>query len=172
MVVLTDLQIHRSARTDIETVGNDVSREDQDMPAPVAAPDTGPAEASPNGALSRLIKEANDAGLSYGQMAERAIDPRSGEGVSKQYLQKIAQTPPAKPPTPTQLRAIAVALRHPENRVKEAAAEQWLEYEATQLAGYDEDVRIILGHLAGKSKSDLRRWRRMVEAEDQAQRED
>jgi hypothetical protein len=44
-------------------------------------------------------------------------------------------------------------------------------YEATELAGYDEEVRIIVGHLAGKSKAELMKWRYMIEAEERAKRE-
>lgn len=140
------------------------------MTVPATAPDLGAAEAA--GALSRLILAALDEGLSYSQLADRGVDPKTQTGLSKQYLQKLAKTPPASPPSPAQLRAIAVALRKSERRVKEAAAEQWLEYEALELSGYDEDVRIIVGHLAGKSKAEIRQWRAMMEAADQAKREE
>lgn len=143
------------------------------MTVPAAAADLNAASsAGLAGALSRLILGALDEGLSYQQLADRAIDPQGVATVSKQYLQKLAKTPPASPPNPAQLRAIAVALRKSERRVKEAAAEQWLEYEALELSGYDEDVRIIVGHLAGKSKAEVRQWRAMMEAAEQAKRED
>lgn len=143
------------------------------MAVPAAAADHEVvSSAGPAGALSRLILNALDEGLSYQQLADRAIDPSGAGTVSKQYLQKLARTPPANPPNPAQLRAIAVALRKSERRVKEAAAEQWLEYEALELSGYDEDVRIIVGHLAGKSKAEVRQWRAMMEAAEQAKRED
>lgn len=140
------------------------------MTVSATAPDQGAAEASPMGALSRLIQEANDAGLSYGDMASRAAV--AGTALVKQYFQKLVKTPPANPPNPAQLAAIATALRVSERRVAEAAAEQWLGYKATELAGYDEEVRIIVGHLAGKSKAELRRWRAMIEADERAQREE
>lgn len=140
------------------------------MTVSATAPDQGAAEASPMGALSRLIQEANYTGLSYQDMASRAAV--AGTALVKQYFQKLVKTPPANPPNPAQLVAIAAALRISERRVKEAAAQQWLEYEATELAGYDEEVRIIVGHLAGKSKAELRRWRAMIEADERAQREE
>lgn len=123
------------------------------------------------GALSRLIQGANDEGLSYQDMANRAVDPETGTRLQKQALQKIVKTPPVNPPSVAQLKAIASAIRRPLRQVQEAAAAQWLEYEATELAGYDEEVRIIVGHLAGKTKSDLLRWRMMIEAEERARRE-
>ncbi|NED31017.1 hypothetical protein [Streptomyces sp. SID8499] len=142
------------------------------MTAPATAPEPGAADKpSPIGALSQLIQDALDKGDSYGKLADRAIDPESGETVSKPYLQRVAKNPPANPPTVPMMRAIAAALRKPFKQVQEATAKQWLMYEATELAGYDEEVRIIVGHLSGKSKADLVRWRYMIEAEERAKRE-
>jgi protein-disulfide isomerase-like protein with CxxC motif len=137
------------------------------MTAPAPTPDLAATEPSPVGALSALIQAANDAGLSYQRMADQAIDPETRTQVSKQYLQKLVKTPPFNPPTAPQLNAIAAALRTSERRVKAAAAAQWLEYEATELAGYGEEVRIIVAHLAGKPPAEVRRWRRMIEASEQ-----
>lgn len=131
---------------------------------------TGSAE-SQMGALSRLIQEANDGGLSYQEMANRAFDTGTDTRLHKQALQKLVRTPPVNPPSIAQMRAIANAIGRPLRHVQEAAAAQWLEYEATELAGYDEEVRIIVGHLAGKSKADLLRWRMMIEADERARRE-
>jgi transcriptional regulator with XRE-family HTH domain len=142
------------------------------MTAAAPAPDQGAAEQSaPIGALSQLIQEALDTGDSYQRIADRANKANTGESVSKAYLQRIVKNPPANPPSAKQLAAIANALGKPVNRVREAAAEQWLQYEATELAGYDAEVRIIVGHLAGKSPEDLRRWRYMIEAEERAKRD-
>ena len=141
------------------------------MTAPATAPDPGAADLSPVGALSQLIQDALDKGDSYQRIADRANVANAGDTVSKQYLQKIVKNPPANPPTAGQLAAIAYALGKPVNRVREAAAEQWLQYEATELSGYDSEVRIIVGHLAGKSPDEIRRWRYMIEADERAQRE-
>lgn len=138
-----------------------------------AAPDraTGADEPSPRGALSRLIQDANDRGLSYAKMSERAIDRESGTRLSKPYLQRLVANPPANAPSPSQLKALANALNVTERRVKAAAAAQWLEYEATELAGYNDEVRIIVGHLAGMPEPELRRWRAMIEADERMRRE-
>ena len=141
------------------------------MTAAAPSPDTGAAEASSIGALSRLIQEVNDSGLSYQEMADRAVDRESGTRYYKQSLQKLVKTPPVNPPSPAQMQALANGTGIPLRRIKEAVAEQWLLLRATELAGYDEEVRIIVGHLAGKSKADLMRWRYMIEAEERAQRE-
>lgn len=138
-----------------------------------AAPtrETGADEPSSRGALSQLIQDANDRGLSYQKMSDRTAGTEGADRLSKAYLAKLVDSPPVKAPSAKQLKAIAAALRTSENRVKRAAAEQWLEYEATELAGYGDEVRIIVGHLAGMSEPELRRWRAMIEADEQARRE-
>ena len=142
------------------------------MKAAATADDPRAIDPSPMGALSRLIQEAKDEGLSYQEMADRAIDPETGTRLVKQAIQKLVKTPPVNPPSLAQMRAISNAIDKSLRRVKEAVAQQWLEYEATELAGYDEEVRIIVGYLAGKPKPDLRRWRMMIEADERARRED
>jgi transcriptional regulator with XRE-family HTH domain len=115
-------------------------------------------------ALSRLVREVNDSGVSLQQMADRSVDSKSGTTVSKPYLQKLAANTVTTAPTPERLAAIAAALRKPLSVVQRAAALQFLDYRATELAGYDEEVRIIVAHLAGKPPAEVRRWRRMIEA--------
>ena len=142
------------------------------MTAAAPAPDQGTAERpAPIGALSQLIQEALDEGNSYQRLADRAIDPETGETVSKPYLQRVVKNPPANPPTPQMMRAIAAALDKPFRRIQEATAQQWLQYEATELAGYGNTVRIIVGHLAGMSESEKRKWQAMIEAAERAERE-
>jgi hypothetical protein len=135
------------------------------MTVSAPTPEPSEAEAAPGpGALSRLILEVNDAGVSYQQMAQRTAKDESLESLSKQYFQKLVKTPPVSPPNPRQMKAIAAALRKPEVVVKRAAAEQWLEYEATELSGYDEDTRTILVYVAGMPAEERRRWLRMIQA--------
>lgn len=141
------------------------------MTAPATTPDPGEAATSPAGALSQLIQAALDKGDSYQRIADRAIDSGTGETVSKPYLQRVVKNPPANPPTVPMIKAIAAALGKPEHIIKDAVARQWLQYEATELSGYDEDTRIIVAHLAGQSPTEKRRWRRMIEADDQARHE-
>lgn len=143
------------------------------MTVPANAPDQGAAaESGTTGALSKLIQEAKDSGLSYQDMADRAVDPDSGARYYKQSLQKLVKNPPTNPPTPAQMKALSAGTGRSLRAIKEAAAEQWLEYEATELAGYGNEVRIIVGHLAGMPESELRRWRAMIEADERARREE
>jgi hypothetical protein len=142
------------------------------MTAPASAPHAGSAaNASPLGALSQLVQDALDGGTSLRRLGERAIDPETGERISWQYFQKLVKNPPASPPDPFQMRVLAAALGKPYRRIQEAAAKQWLQYEATELSGYDADVRIIVGHLAGQSKAEVRQWLAMIEAAERAKRE-
>jgi hypothetical protein len=140
------------------------------MTAAATAPDQGTAQPTRAGALSELIRQANEAGITYQEMADRGVDP-TGNKLPKQWYQKLVKTPPVNPPSVAQMHAISAAIGKPFRRIQEATAEQWLMYEATELAGYDEEVRIIVGHLAGKSKAELMRWRYMIEAEERAKRE-
>lgn len=118
--------------------------------------------------LSRLIREAH-AEVSYQEMAFRS--ERAGSPVSKPYLQKMATGATATAPTPDRLRGIAAATRRPYPVVQRAAAQQFLDYRATELSGYDDDVRVIVAHLAGMGPTDRRKWRRMIEAAEQVDAE-
>lgn len=104
-------------------------------------------------------------------MADRGAKAAPASKLSRQWYQKLVKNPPVNPPSVEQMTALSAATGKPLRRIKEAAALQWLQYEATELAGYDEEVRIIVGHLAGKPKSEQVRWRMMMEASDRAQRE-
>jgi hypothetical protein len=141
------------------------------MTVAATAPDPGTDEPSPRGALSQLIQDANDRGLSYAKMSARAVDTETGTKLSKPYLQRLVTNPPTSTPSLAQMRALAAALQLSERRVKAAAAEQWLEYKATELAGYNDDVRVIVAHLGDMPEHELRRWRAMIEADDRARRE-
>ena len=117
--------------------------------------------------LSRLVREVHDAeAISYQRMADRAT--AAGVTVSKPYLQRLATNGVTSAPGPDMLRAIAVATRRPLSVVQRAAAIQFLDYRATELSGYDDDVRVIVAHLAGMDRTKLRQWRRMIEAAEDA----
>lgn len=115
-------------------------------------------------ALSKLVRDVQATGVSFQGMADRAA--RRGYSISKPYFQKIAAGNVTTAPTQERLPAIAAGLGLPVRIVQRAAAIQYLNYQATELAGYDDDTRIIVAHLAGKSPADRRRWRAMIEAED------
>lgn len=142
------------------------------MTAAAPAPDSSAAEPSPIGPLSQLIQDALDGGKSLRDLGKAAIDPKTGTKISWQYFQKLVRNPPAAAPNPTQIGAIAAALGKSELRIKEAAAEQWLDYRATELAGYGGTARIILGHVGAMTEQERRRWLAMIEADERSRRED
>jgi hypothetical protein len=114
--------------------------------------------------LSRLVREVNDSGTSFQKMSDAALDPETGETLSKPYFQKMAANRVTTPPTAARIRALAAGLGKPLRIVQRAAAAQYLDYESTELSGYDDETRIIVAHLAGMDPADRRRWRRMIEA--------
>lgn len=148
-------------------------------PMEASAPDLGRGETSrdplPEAAhemdhrdeLSRLVRDINYSGPSYQEMADRA--EAAGWPVSKPYFQKLATNAVTTAPTPDRLKGIAAALRRPLAVIQRAAAIQYLDYRATELSGYDDDVRVIVAHLAGMEPNERRRWRAMVEAADQVE---
>lgn len=122
-------------------------------------------------ALSQLVRSINDdgRGVSYQEMADRA--GAAGYQLSKPYFQKMATNAVSSAPTPDRLRAIAAGLNTPLPVVQRAAAIQYLDYQATELAGYDDDIRVIVAHLAGMERSERRRWQAMIEADERAKRD-
>lgn len=140
------------------------------MTAAAATPEQNATGSAQLGALSQLVLAANAAGVSYQDMADRGREP-NGKKYNKQWYNKLITAPPVSAPSVDQMHAIATATGKTFRAVQLAVAEQWLQYRATELAGYDEEVRIIVGHLAGKPKGEARRWRMMIEADERAQRE-
>lgn len=123
------------------------------------------------GPLSRLILDAQGPGNSYDTMAERAVDPDTGDQlISRGFLYKIARGTASRAPTADEVRGIAYATRTPLHIAQQKAAEQYFGYVATELSGYDSDMRHMVGHLQSMSKTDLLRWKAMMEAEDEVTR--
>ncbi|MEV0779248.1 hypothetical protein [Streptomyces sp. NPDC050428] len=122
--------------------------------------------------LSRLVREVNDdgRGVSFQKMSDRAEAAR--HSLSKGFFQRMATNAVPTAPTADRLRGIAAALQKPLSVVQRAAAVQYLDYQATELAGYDEDIRVIVAHLAGMEKGERRRWQAMMEADERAKREE
>ncbi|MFJ6659672.1 hypothetical protein ACIQNG_25465 [Streptomyces sp. NPDC091377] len=114
--------------------------------------------------LSRLIREANAAGVSFATMEARA--GAAGHPLSRSQFNKLALNTVKTSPTDEALAAIAAGITKPFVIVARAAARQYLRYEATGLSGYGEDVRIIVAHLAGMPPDSQRRWRAMIEADE------
>lgn len=100
--------------------------------------------------LSDMVKEALDRGQTYDQLAERAIDPDSGEKASRGLLYDLSRGTVRRVPTEGHLRAVAIALGKPYETVRRAAIAQWLP--AEDGASTEEELR-----------SELRRMRESAE---------
>lgn len=76
--------------------------------------------------LRDMIQEAQKRGLSLRDLQARAIDPRTGNTVGKDLIGQLRRGEVNRIPTAEQLRALAVALNLPYERVRQAAIAQWL----------------------------------------------
>lgn len=122
--------------------------------------------------LSDMVSAAQWAGMSYAKMAEASGGPAGEPGMSKAWFHRLATDQVATAPKPEELEAVARALGKPLRLVQEAAASQWLAWESLELSGYDDDMRHIIVVAASMSPRERRRLRVMLEAGDQADRED
>lgn len=116
--------------------------------------------------LSRLVREVNDAGVSYATMEKRAR--QAGRSLSRSQFNKMANGTVKTGPSDEDLLAYAAGLEKPLSLVTRAAARQYLNLQATELSGYGDDVKVIVAHLAGMPQDDVRRWRAMIEADERA----
>lgn len=116
--------------------------------------------------LSRLVREVNDVGVSYATMEKRAR--QAGHSLSRSQFNKMANGAVKTSPSDDDLLAYADGLEKPISLVTRAAARQYLNYQATELSGYGDDVKVIVAHLAGMPQDNVRRWRAMIEADERA----
>jgi hypothetical protein len=129
------------------------------------------ADDQPRDALSALVREASAAGDSYGDIAKRAIDPETGLQLTKPWIGDLANGDRKSPPSTAQLRALAVGLRRPLVVIQRAAARQYLDFDARELSGYSDDVRVVVAHLAGMTDAEVRQYRAMIEASERVKHE-
>ncbi|MFD4000891.1 hypothetical protein [Streptomyces rubiginosohelvolus] len=113
--------------------------------------------------LSQLVRQANDSGVTYQAMADRSAE--AGHPLSKPFFQKLG-TNAAATVKGESLPGVAAGLELPLQMVRAAAAKQFLDYEARELGGFSDDVRVVVSHLAGMSPEEIRRWRAMIEADE------
>lgn len=119
--------------------------------------------------LSAMVQSAMEAGASTRSLAAQTVDPATGrEVLNKDFWSKMARDQLPKAPTATELRYMARALRQPFRIVQEATARQYLEWEAQELSGYDDDMRHIIVRAAALGPRERRRLRAMLEAADEA----
>jgi hypothetical protein len=73
-------------------------------------------------------------GLSRRRLADKAIDPETGETLGFQWIDRLANNQLSRAPSPKQLRALAAALGADPDIIKGLAARQWLDFEPVQLS--------------------------------------
>ncbi|NUP53419.1 MAG: hypothetical protein HOW97_39775 [Catenulispora sp.] len=129
-----------------------------------------PRATSGPGRLTEMVLEANRRGLSYMDMAKRSVGPTGEKGMSKPWFQKLATGKVATAPSGPELEAVARGIGSPVRLVKEAAAQQWLEFESFELSGYDDDMRHIIVRAAAMDPRERRRLRVMLDAAEEADR--
>lgn len=76
--------------------------------------------------LRDMVNGARDRGQTYKQLAERAIDPETGQRASLAFLNDIARGKVDRMPYDYHLRALAAALGVPYEHVRQAAIRQWV----------------------------------------------
>nr|BEK68789.1 hypothetical protein KPHV_60160 [Kitasatospora purpeofusca] len=124
-----------------------------------------------SGKLSDMVAAAQRAGTSYGKMATDSVGRDGERGMSKAFFQRLATGGVLTAPKPEELEAIARGIRKPVRLVKEAAASQWLAWESVELSGYDDDMRHIIIRTAAMDPYERRRWRAMLDAAVEADRD-
>jgi transcriptional regulator with XRE-family HTH domain len=76
--------------------------------------------------LRDMVKDALASGRTYRQLAERAVDPETKQTASFALLNDIARGNVNRAPSVAHLRAIAVALDQPFEKVRQAAIDEYL----------------------------------------------
>ncbi|MDH6134631.1 hypothetical protein P3T37_004035 [Kitasatospora sp. MAA4] len=115
-------------------------------------------------ALSRMVRAfLDEPGQSLRRLTEITIDPETGYTPGTTWLHKLGQNKVGRAPEPQALRALAAGLRRPLVEVQRAAAAQYLDYRATELSGYPDDVQAIVAHLTTLDPQDLPQVRAVIE---------
>lgn len=77
--------------------------------------------------LSDVVRDRRaELGLSLREAEERCVDPETGKGVSRTYVNNLEKAAPdLEPPSPSRLRALAAGLDLPLAILQEAAGQQF-----------------------------------------------
>jgi len=117
--------------------------------------------------LSEFLRQHKESlGVSYRELAVRAVDPVTGQTLGFQWFDRLAKNQIAKAPDPAQLRALAAALGADEQMIKALAARQWLEYEyeAQQLSLGTPWDWALYPQVRGLAEADQETLRQLVSA--------
>lgn len=93
--------------------------------------------------FSDLIRRRRaELGISLRDLAARCIDPETGEGVKHAWISKVENAGSVDAPRPAILRALSAGLGIPLRTLQEAAAAQFLDFDAVWSG--DQSTRILL----------------------------
>ncbi|MER7815579.1 hypothetical protein [Streptomyces sp. NPDC096153] len=113
--------------------------------------------------LGDLVLERKESlRLSYEKLAQRCVDPKTGEQMVKSsWLHRIATRQPVIPPELPQLQGMAAGLEVPLRRVQDAAAAQFFGMDAVYSP--DESVRAMVHGFEDLSPEDKKKVLAMIE---------
>ncbi|MEU8886682.1 XRE family transcriptional regulator [Streptomyces sp. NPDC048442] len=104
--------------------------------------------------LSDLVRRRRaELGISLRTLAERSIDPLSGEQAKFGWISKLENNKPTDTPSEELLRALAAGLELPLRVVQEAAAAQYLGM--GEVRSEDGTARLLIARIQEMSPEDL-----------------
>lgn len=106
--------------------------------------------------FANMVREANTGpGMTWRKLAERAIDPQTGQSLTHNTLWKVAQGDMVKV-APWMIRAVAAALGRPVREVQAAAAEQYIGLVADDpFDASSADAAVVVAHVPGLRPADM-----------------
>ncbi|MFH8619200.1 helix-turn-helix domain-containing protein [Streptomyces sp. NPDC017979] len=114
--------------------------------------------------LRDLLRERRAAlGLSYLKLAQRCVDPESGQqSVKDSWLHRLETGQPVEPPKLAALRGMAVGLAVPLRVVQDAAAAEF--FGVDTVYADDEEGRMFLSRFSAFSPEDRRKMLAVMDA--------
>lgn len=129
------------------------------------------AEQQQRSELADLVRERRAAlGISLRTLADRSVDPESGETVKFGWISKLENGKPTSAPTPAQLRGLAVGLQVPARATQLAAAAQYLGL--AEVWSGDQSARVLVTRIEEMSPEDLAQLAAIAETFASARRGD
>jgi transcriptional regulator with XRE-family HTH domain len=112
------------------------------------------AEQQQRSELADLLRERRAAlGISLRTLADRSIDPETGEAAKFGWIGKVENGKPTDAPTPAQLRGLAVGLELPARALQKAAAAQYLGL--AEVWSGDQNAHVLVARIEEMSPEDL-----------------
>lgn len=112
------------------------------------------AEQQQRSELADLVRDRRAAlNISLRTLAERSVDPETGETAKFGWISKVENRKPTDAPTPAQLRGLAIGLDLPVRSLQQAAAAQYLGL--AEVWSGDQTARVLVARIEEMSPEDL-----------------